>query len=119
MEDAQPDVVSSLPDRNLIYAPLSHPLAKKYWGAMNAAANFAFCNRHILGANVRRVFKELFGATTKTVYDVCHNIAKREYHDVDGVRMRVLVHRKGATRAFPPGHDSRQYGHSKLRSRWK
>jgi tRNA-splicing ligase RtcB len=113
MEDAQPDVMRTLPDRNLIYAPLAHPLAKQYFGAMNAAANFAFCNRHLLGANVRKAFNEVFGAThpdvqVKTVYDVCHNIAKRETHHIpgsDGVAQReVLVHRKGATRAFPPGH---------------
>ena len=106
LEDGQPDVVHSLPDHNLIYAPLTHPLAKQYWGAMNAAANFAFCNRHVLGANVRRAFKEVFGENTEvqTVYDVCHNIAKREEHLVDGVKKMVVVHRKGATRAFPAGH---------------
>lgn len=106
MEDAQPDVVASLPDRNLIYAPLSHPLAKQYWGAMNAAANFAFANRHILGDNVRRVLRKLFGddVEVRTVYDVCHNIAKRETHMVGGAQRTVLVHRKGATRAFPPRH---------------
>jgi tRNA-splicing ligase RtcB (3'-phosphate/5'-hydroxy nucleic acid ligase) len=105
MEDAQPDVVRTIPDRNLIYAPLGSRLANEYFGAMNAAANFAFCNRHLLGNSVRKAFQELFdGAEVKTVYDVCHNIAKLETHIVHGVPKEVLVHRKGATRAFPPGH---------------
>jgi len=106
MEDALPEVVASIPDHNLIYAPLGTELAAQYWGAMNAAANFAFCNRHILGNNVRKAFNEVFGETAqvKTVYDVCHNIAKREEHLVEGKPTQLLVHRKGATRAFPPHH---------------
>jgi tRNA-splicing ligase RtcB (3'-phosphate/5'-hydroxy nucleic acid ligase) len=105
MEDAQPDVVRNIPDRNLIYAPLGTKLAQEYFGAMNAAANFAFCNRHMLGNSVRRAFTELFAnAEVRTVYDVCHNIAKLETHIVHGVPKELLVHRKGATRAFPPGH---------------
>ncbi len=106
MEDAQPELTKSLADHNLIHAPLSHELATKYWGAMNAAANFAFCNRHILGNSVRTCFTQLFGESTqvRTVYDVCHNIAKHETHTVEGEQKKLLVHRKGATRAFPPGH---------------
>lgn len=106
MEDAQPDLIATIADRELMYAPLSHPLAKQYWGAMNCAANFAFANRHILGNNIRKAFHEVFGADTevRTVYDVCHNIAKRERHTVDGKEKSVVVHRKGATRAFPAGH---------------
>ncbi len=106
MEDAQPELTKNLPDHNLIHAPLTHELAKKYWGAMNSAANFAFCNRHILGNNVRNCFKHIFGESVdvRTVYDVCHNIAKHETHTVDGEQKKLLVHRKGATRAFPPGH---------------
>lgn len=106
IEDAHPDLIASLPDRELVYAPLGSPLAIRYWGAMNAAANFAFVNRHILGDNVRHVFKALFGQDTDvhTVYDVCHNIAKREHHKTHAGMRDVLVHRKGATRAFPPGH---------------
>jgi tRNA-splicing ligase RtcB (3'-phosphate/5'-hydroxy nucleic acid ligase) len=106
MEDDQPDVVRNLPDRNLIYAPFASPIAKQYWGAMNAAANYAFCNRHILGSSVREAFRSVFGdeAEVKTMYDVCHNIAKMEEHTVDGVKRKLLVHRKGATRAFPAHH---------------
>lgn len=106
MEEAQPELTKNLADHNLIHAPLDHDLAKKYWGAMNAAANFAFCNRHMLGSAVRETFQKLFGdhVIVKTVYDVCHNIAKRETHTVGGEQRELLVHRKGATRAFPPGH---------------
>jgi tRNA-splicing ligase RtcB len=105
LEDAQPDIVRTLPDRNLIYAPLTSSLAKEYWGAMNAAANFAFCNRHMLGESVREAFKNVFGdMQIRTVYDVCHNIAKKETHKVRGVDKKVIVHRKGATRAFPAHH---------------
>jgi len=106
MEDEQPEIANSLVDRNLIYAPINSQLAKQYWGAMNAAANFAFCNRHILGHNIRNVFAKLFpDSEVKTVYDVCHNIAKRETHVVDGEKRELMVHRKGATRAFPAGSD--------------
>ncbi len=104
MEKQQPDVAKSLDDMNLIYAPIESELAKKYWGAMNSAANFAFTNRHIIADRIRKVFSELFpGCSVSTVYDVCHNIAKRENHLIDGKLREVLVHRKGATRAFPPG----------------
>jgi len=105
LEDAQPEIVKSLPDRNLIYAPLKSTLAKEYWGAMNAAANYAFCNRHLLGESVREAFRNVFGELQiRTVYDVCHNIAKRETHDVQGKKKDLIVHRKGATRAFPAHH---------------
>jgi tRNA-splicing ligase RtcB (3'-phosphate/5'-hydroxy nucleic acid ligase) len=106
MEEAQPEVVRNIPDRNLIYAPLKSELATQYFGAMNAAANFAFCNRHILGNSVRRACKAVFGddAQVRTVYDVCHNIAKSETHTVNGKQRQLLVHRKGATRAFPAHH---------------
>ncbi len=98
MEDEQPEIAGKLIDKNLIYAPISSRLAQDYWGAMNAAANYAFCNRHILGHDVRRVFTGIFPeADVTTVYDVCHNIAKREVHD----GRELMVHRKGATRAFP------------------
>ncbi len=106
IEDRHQDLVAALPDRELVYAPLGTPLAAWYWGAMNAAANFAFANRHILGDNVRRALRALFGddVEVRTVYDVCHNIAKRETHKTEKGTREVLVHRKGATRAFPPGH---------------
>jgi tRNA-splicing ligase RtcB len=75
---------------------------------MNAAANFAFANRQLMSHYVRAAVEDLFGssaaAQTDLVYDVCHNIAKFETHTVAGTKRRVCVHRKGATRAFPPGH---------------
>jgi tRNA-splicing ligase RtcB len=93
-----------LVDRQLCCAPITSPEAKSYLGAMAAAANFAFVNRQVMAHWAREVFDEMFGATLTTVYDVCHNIAKFEEHEVDGVTKRLLVHRKGATRALPKGH---------------
>jgi tRNA-splicing ligase RtcB len=97
-----------LPDPQLCCAPLGSPEADAYWGAMNCAANFAFANRQLVTHFVRRAFGALFGpeveAGIRVVYDVAHNIAKLEEHQVDGRRRRVCVHRKGATRALPPGH---------------
>ena len=76
---------------------------------MRAAANFAWCNRQLLMWQAREVFADIFGRTWQElqmnlIYDVCHNIAKLEEHTVNGVKKKVWVHRKGATRAFPPGH---------------
>jgi len=97
-----------LPDRQLCCAPLSSPEARAYWGAMNAAANYAFANRQLMAHYARLALGKVFGPDaaerTRLVYDVCHNIAKHETHEVDGRSRRLCVHRKGATRAFPPGH---------------
>ncbi len=97
-----------LPDKQLCCAPLSSPEAQAYFGAMNAAANYAFANRQLMSHYVRKalgtVFAREVGDRTTLVYDVAHNIAKFETHEVEGQRRRVCVHRKGATRAFPPGH---------------
>jgi len=99
----------SLPDRQLCCAPLSSPEGRRYLGAMAAAANFAFANRQMITAQVRRTFEEVLGigpreAGLSVVYDVCHNIAKFEEHRVGRETRKLCVHRKGATRAFPPGH---------------
>jgi Uncharacterized conserved protein len=98
-----------LPDRQLCCAPLSSPEAKGYLAAMACAANFAFANRQRMAHGVRQAFERVFEVGPRdhglsTVYDVCHNIAKFETHEVDGKPRKVCVHRKGATRAFPPGH---------------
>jgi tRNA-splicing ligase RtcB len=97
-----------LPDKQLCCAPLVSSEAKDYLGAMNAAANYAFANRQLMSHYVRRALKAVFSKDTATatdlVYDVAHNIAKFETHEVEGRRRRLCVHRKGATRAFPPGH---------------
>ena len=94
----------SVPDRQLACAPVDSPEARAYLGAMRAAANFAFANRQVLTDLVRAVFRRVLGgrdADLAVVYDVAHNIAKEEEYEVDGRRRRLLVHRKGATRAFP------------------
>ncbi|WP_432764849.1 RtcB family protein [Halobaculum limi] len=103
-ERAFPAIADSLPDRQLIYAPLSEEVAARYKGAMYAAANFAWANRQAMTEGVREVFADLFGVMdVELVYDVCHNIAKEERHRINGGEKTVLVHRKGATRAFPAG----------------
>jgi tRNA-splicing ligase RtcB len=100
----------TLPDWQLACAPVHSPEGQAYLGAMRAAANYAWCNRQLLTHQAREVFARVFGVPWETlgidlVYDVAHNIAKFETHDVaPGVRKQVCVHRKGATRAFPPGH---------------
>jgi len=98
-----------LPDRQLLCAPVHSPEGQHYIGAMRAAANFAWCNRQLLTWQAREVFESVFGKPWQelqmsVVYDVCHNIAKFEEHEIEGKRKWVWVHRKGATRAFPPGH---------------
>ena len=98
-----------LPDRQLVCAPVDSPEGHDYLGGMRAAANYAFCNRQLLMWQVREVFARVFGRPWETLgmtllYDVAHNIAKLEEHDVAGTRKSVCVHRKGATRAFPAGH---------------
>ena len=98
----------SLPDRQLVCAPISSPEGQKYLAAMRCAANFAWANRQCIQHWVRDSFSQVFGAPWERlgmhqVYDVCHNIAKVETHLVDGRPTEVCVHRKGATRSFPPG----------------
>jgi len=94
-----------LPDRELACAPLRSATGERYLGAMRAAINCALANRQILTHLVRDVFRALFPAARLGVlYDVSHNTCKEEMHVVDGVRRRLFVHRKGATRAFGPGH---------------
>lgn len=103
----QQPFVHSLPDKELAYFPASSPRAHEYFGAMSAAANFAWCNRQIISAQVRKTFIEVFGRTNSglnLIYDVAHNIAKLETHQINGAKKKVYVHRKGATRAFGPGH---------------
>jgi len=96
----------TVPDRQLACAPVDSEEARAYLGAMRAAANFAFANRQVLTHWARRVFERSLGIGRRelgmsVVYDVAHNIAKEEEHEVDGARRRLIVHRKGATRAFP------------------
>jgi tRNA-splicing ligase RtcB (3'-phosphate/5'-hydroxy nucleic acid ligase) len=99
---------SDLPDRQLACAPIASAEGQRYLGAMQAAANFAWANRQVMTGLVVRAFLHALGISerdlgARLLYDVCHNVAKLEDHDVDGERRHVLVHRKGATRAFGPG----------------
>lgn len=98
-----------LPDRQLACMPIHSKEGRDYYSAMAAAANFGWNNRQLITHWVRQSFEKVFGRPAEelglsTVYDVGHNTAKVEEHTVDGVRRKVYVHRKGATRAFPPGH---------------
>lgn len=97
-----------LPDRELVCAPLSSPEGQDYLAAMKGAANFAFANRQLLTHLIRRSFDDVLAGkvddpSVYQIYDIAHNMAKIEEHEVDGKRVRVCVHRKGATRAFGPG----------------
>jgi len=99
-----------LPDPQLACAPANSPEGRHYLGSMCAAGNYAWCNRQLLMWQARQVFEEFFGQSWEAlgmqlVYDVAHNIAKLERHEIAGKSKRVWVHRKGATRAFPPQHE--------------
>lgn len=96
-----------LPDRELSCAPLSSAIGKQYFSAMCAAANYAWTNRQLITSQVRDAWRDVFGKSSGRlgiVYDVAHNIAKIENHIIDGEKVKAIVHRKGATRAFPAGH---------------
>ena len=95
-----------LPDRELACVPFNSPEGQKFFKAMSAACNFAWSNRHMISYYVREAWKRVLGekADLKLLYDVAHNIAKIEEHEVDGQKIKLLVHRKGATRAFPARH---------------
>jgi len=95
-------------DRQLAAAPLDSPEGKRYYGAMACAANFAMANRHCLAHRVRQALERHMGSSAEklglyTLYDISHNIARWEIHEVNGSKKRLCVHRKGATRAFGPG----------------
>ena len=98
-----------VPDRQLASVPFKSPEGQAYFGAMVTAANFAWANREFITHWVREAFELALGESAEKlgmhlVYDVAHNIAKLEEHNVNGTRKEVVVHRKGATRAFPKGH---------------
>lgn len=109
MERAMRKYGINVPDRELAALPFKSPEAQDYFAAMAAAANFAWTNRQIITHWVRESFRKVFRQDPEAlgmelIYDVAHNIAKIEEHIVNGEKHRVVVHRKGATRAFPPGH---------------
>jgi len=98
----------TIPDRELVCAPIDSPEGRAYYGAMACAVNYAFVNRQVLAMGVREAFRDVLQGKVRNfdlyqVYDVAHNIAKFEEHEIDGKQVRVCVHRKGATRAFGPG----------------
>ena len=95
-----------IPDRQLACAPINSPEGRAYFGGMACAANYAWANRQVIMHEARKVFAKIFGIDyddMRLIYDVAHNIAKFEHHDVGGASKEVCVHRKGATRAFGPG----------------
>ncbi len=109
MLDAARKYKIELPDPQLCCAPISSPEGERYLQAMACAANFAFANRQMITHWVRETFEQVFKKGPKDlkldlIYDVCHNIAKIETHSVNGKKKKICVHRKGATRAFPPDH---------------
>ncbi|MFO7835923.1 MAG: RtcB family protein [Candidatus Thorarchaeota archaeon] len=99
-----------VPDRQLCSAPVTSPEGQAYLGAMAAAANYAWANRQAMMHWTREAFSKVLGNTPEDmdmhlIYDVAHNMAKIEEHEIDGKTRKVVVHRKGATRAFPPHHE--------------
>ena len=109
MLDASKKYKIELPDPQLCCAPVSSPEGQQYLQAMACAANFAFTNRQMITHWVRETFGQVLKKGPKDlqlglIYDVCHNIAKIETHTTNGAKKKLCVHRKGATRAFPPGH---------------
>ncbi|MCL9813135.1 RtcB family protein [Natranaeroarchaeum aerophilus] len=109
IEKTHSGLLDQLPDKELAAAPAGSQLAEEYYGAMCAAINFAWVNRQLIMHRTRRVFERVFDRPweqmeMELLYDVAHNIAKKETHTVDGEDRELYVHRKGATRAFPAGH---------------
>lgn len=95
----------NIPDRELASAPIHSEIGEHYLGAMNGGINCALANRQLITHFTREAFKKMYPHShLRVVYDVSHNTCKSEWHDVDGQRMKLFVHRKGATRAFGPGH---------------
>lgn len=105
---AMPKYGIELPDRELACVPFSSFEGQNYFKAMCAAANYAWCNREVISWEMRKAWKNTFGnagGSLKLLYDVAHNIAKLEEYEIDGRIQKVIVHRKGATRAFGPGFE--------------
>ena len=105
-----------LVDRELINAPINSDLGEKYYKAMCSAVNYAFCNRQMITHWTRDVFQKVMGTSEKMtqIYDVCHNVAKVEKHNIDNELKKVLVMRKGATRSFGPGREELPEAYKKI-----
>ncbi len=95
-----------LPDRELACLPFNSPIGQDYFASMAASANYAWCNRQVITWEIRKAWEVIFGSGARLdlVYDVAHNIAKIETHEINGRNKKLIVHRKGATRAFGPGN---------------
>lgn len=118
VEHEHRDLIKQLPDRELACAPANSKAGQGYYKAMNCAINFAWCNRQLIMHHTRICFEQVFRAPweklgMELLYDVAHNIGKREVHKINGVEKEVYVHRKGATRSFPAGRQElpRAYRH--------
>ncbi|MCK4428831.1 MAG: RtcB family protein, partial [Candidatus Aenigmarchaeota archaeon] len=99
-----------LPDKQLVCAPANSQEGQDYFGAMKGGVNYAFCNRTVMTDWIRESFEKVFERSRdemdmKLIYDVCHNICKLEEHEVNGEKRKLYVHRKGATRSLPAGHE--------------
>ncbi len=119
MMDAARRYQIELPDPQLCCAPVSSPEGQQYLEAMACAANFAFTNRQMITHWVRETFEQFFQMGPRDlgldlIYDVCHNIAKIEFHTINGGKKKLCVHRKGATRAFPPHHPDIPQGYQSI-----
>lgn len=119
LENKFRDLINKLPDRELIYAPSGTKECEDYFSAMACAANYAWTNRQIIMHWVRESFVKTLGMKLEdigleVVYDVAHNIGKIEEHEIDGKKVRVYLHRKGSTRAFPKGHPEIPRSHQKV-----
>ena len=119
MNRAMPKYNITLPDRQLACTPIQSPEGQDYLAAMAAAANYAWANRQVIMSQAEKAFMKALGVSPKElgfslIYDVCHNIAKIEEHVVEGRKRILCVHRKGATRAFAPGHPQIPAAYQKL-----
>ncbi len=119
LENKFRDEIRKLPDRELVYAPSGTKECEDYFSAMVCAANYAWTNRSLIMHWVRESFVKILGMNLEdmgleVVYDVAHNIGKIENHEIDGQKKKVYLHRKGATRAFPPGSSEIPKSHQKV-----
>jgi len=119
MNQAMPKYNITLPDRQLACTPIKSPEGQDYLAAMGAAANYAWANRQVIMSQAEKAFMKALAVGPKElgfslIYDVCHNIAKIEEHIVEGRKRTLCVHRKGATRAFAPGHPQIPAAYQKL-----
>jgi len=105
-EKTMPKYKLTVPDRELACFPFNSPEGKRFFSALSAASNYAWANRQMISFYVRKAWEKVLGRKTSLVllYDVAHNICKIEEHIIDGEKKKLIVHRKGATRAFPAGH---------------